>query len=259
MTPSNESLRERARELHLYGLLAYWDELGESDEAWIRRLVEWEETERCRRSLERRLGTARIGRFKSMVDFDWSWPASCDREAVEDVLNLSFMNDCGNAVLLGPNGIGKSTIARNAAYNAVLAGHNVRFVTASQMLNQLSTQDGATAMERKLKAYAAPHLLVIDELGYLSYGNRHADLLFEVVSRRYDTRSTLVTTNKPFSEWGDVFPNASCVVTLVDRLVHRCEVINLEGESYRLKEARERTAQKKAERRTRKARRKPKP
>lgn len=182
MTPSNESLRERARDLHLYGLLAYWDELGESDEAWIRRLVEWEETERCRRSLERRLGTARIGRFKSMVDFDWSWPASCDREAVEDVLNLSFMNDCGNAVLLGPNGIGKSTIARNAAYNAVLAGHNVRFVTASQMLNQLSTQDGATAMERKLKAYAAPHLLVIDELGYLSYGNRHADLLFEVVS-----------------------------------------------------------------------------
>lgn len=252
MKPVDEALRDRARQLALYGVLAHWDELTEADE-WVHRLIQWEEAERHRRSLERRLRVARIGPFKSMADFDWAWPAGCDREAIEDLLALRFMADDANAILLGPNGVGKSTIAQNVAYNAVMSGHNVRFITASQMLNDLAAQDGATAMQRKLKTYAAPQLLIIDELGYLAYGNRHADLLFEIVSRRYGTRSTLVTTNKPFAEWGDVFPNASCVVTLVDRLVHRCEVINIEGESYRLKEARERTAQKKAERQKRRS------
>ncbi|MFP3434260.1 ATP-binding protein, partial [Paraburkholderia sp. SIMBA_061] len=99
--------------------------------------------------------------------------------------------------------------------------------------------------------YATPDILVIDEVGYLSYSNRHADLLFELVSRRYEKRSTIVTTNKPFKEWSDVFPNAACVVSLVDRLVHRAEVISIEGESYRLKEARERNEARARQRRTR--------
>ena len=85
--------------------------------------------------------------------------------------------------------------------------------------------------------YAAPDLLLIDEVGYLSYSNRHADLLFELVSRRYQHKSTLVTTNRAFAEWGEVFPNAACVVSLIDRLMHRAEVVRIEGESYRKKEA----------------------
>jgi hypothetical protein len=96
--------------------------------------------------------------------------------------------------------------------------------------------------------YARPDLLLIDEIGYLSYSNRHADLLFELISRRYQKKSTVVTTNKSFGRWPEVFPNASCVVSLIDRLVHRCEVVAIEGESYRLKEAKERTAQKAAAR-----------
>ncbi len=102
-------------------------------------------------------------------------------------------------------------------------------------------------MQRRLKHYTRPRLLVIDEVGYLSYGTRHADLLFEVISQRLD-RSTMVTTNKPFAEWTAVFPDAACVVTLVDRLVHRCDIIELDGDSYRLKESRERIARKKARR-----------
>jgi len=94
-----------------------------------------------------------------------------------------------------------------------------------------------------LRHYAAPDVLIIDEIGYLSYSNRHADLLFELVSRRYENKSTLVTTNKAFSEWSEVFPNAACVVSLVDRLIHHSEIISIEGESYRLKEAKERSAQ----------------
>ena len=93
---------------------------------------------------------------------------------------------------------------------------------------------------------------LIDEIGYLSYSNRHADLLFEVVSRRYEEKSTLVTTNRPFAEWGEVFPNAACVVSLVDRLVHNAEIIRIDGESYRLKEAKERSEARRKQRAVRK-------
>ena len=115
------------------------------------------------------------------------------------------------------------------------------FTNAAAMLNELAAQDGDNALRRRLALYARPKLLVIDEIGYLSYSNRHADLLFEIVSRRYEEKSTLITTNKPFAEWNQVFPNASCVVSLVDRLVHHAEIIPIECESYRLKEAKERT------------------
>ena len=144
--------------------------------------------------------------------------------------------------------MGKSTIARNIAHQAALEGHTVLFTTAAQMLNELAAQDGDRALRRRLALYARPRLLVIDEIGYLSYSNRHADLLFEVVSRRYEEKSTLITTNRPFGEWNEVFPNAACVVSLVDRLVHHAEIIPIEGESYRLKEARERTERRKRQR-----------
>ena len=154
---------------------------------------------------------------------------------------MSFFTTRGNAVLVGPNGVGNSTVARNIAHQAVIEGHTVLFTTASQMLNELAAQDGDSALRRRLKRYTHPQLLVIDEIGYLSYGNRHADLLFEIVSRRYEEKSTVVTTNRPFAEWGEVFPNASCVVSLIDRPVHNAEIISIEGESYRPKEAKERS------------------
>jgi DNA replication protein DnaC len=125
------------------------------------------------------------------------------------------------------------------------------------MLNELAAQDGDNALRRRLKHYAQPQLLVCDEVGYLSYSNRHADLLFEIVSRRYEEKSTLITSNRPFSEWGEVFPNAACVVSLVDRLVHNAEILHLEGESYRLKEAKERTERRQQQRAARKARKRP--
>lgn len=136
--------------------------------------------------------------------------------------------------------MGKSTLAQNLAYQALIHGHTVLFKAAGDMLGELAALDSDSALHRRLRYYATPDVLLIDEVGYLSYSNRHADLLFELISRRYERQSTIVTTNKPLSEWGQVFPNAACVVSLVDRLMHRAEVISIEAESYRLKEARER-------------------
>ena len=243
-------LQGRVRALNLMGLLANWSSV-QGDPArlgWVNELAGWEERERSRRSLERRLRSAHIGRFKPLADFDWDWPTQCDREAVQDLMSLSFMLDATNVVLVGPNGVGKSMLACNLGHEALIQGRTVLFTSAGQLLGDLAALDSDSALRRRLRHYARPDLLLIDEVGYLSYSNRHADLLFELISRRYQNKSTVITTNKSFGQWHEVFPNASCVVSLIDRLVHRCEVVAIEGESYRLKEAKERTAQKAAAR-----------
>ena len=244
-----DTLIDRARALGLHGLVAHWGELGERD--WPAALVAWEEDERRTRSLKRRLADARLGQFKPLADFDWAWPRRCDRMAVEDLMSLDFLREAANVVLVGPNGVGKSTIAANIAHRAVLEGHTVRFATAASMLGELAALDSDTLLQRKLRFYARQHLLVIDEVGYLSYSNRHADLLFNIVSSRSQQNSTIVTTNRPFAEWGEAFPNAACVVALVDRLVHNAEIVAIDGESWRRKEAEERQKQRSAERRRR--------
>lgn len=142
-------------------------------------------------------------------------------------------------------------IAKNFLHQAVLRGYTARFTLASDMLHDLAAQDSSTALSRRLRGYTTPALLCVDEVGYLSYDARYADLLFEVVTRRYQQRATVLTTNKTFGEWNQ-FPNADCVVTLVDRLVHRSEILAIAGDSYRLKEAQERAAQRSAKRTTRK-------
>lgn len=234
----SSSLSQRAFDLGLHGLVLHLDTLSDAD--WVPWLLDIEERERGRKSLERRLSAARLGAFKPAADFDWKWPKKLDRRQVEELLTLRFLDESANIVLMGPNGTGKTMLAKNLIHRALLAGHGAQFMTASVMLNALAAEDSASALERRLRRLCGPRVLCVDEVGYLSYGNRHADLLFEVVTRRYEAgKPIIITTNKPFQSWPEVFPNASCVVTLVDRLVHRSEVVMFEGESYRLKEAKE--------------------
>lgn len=245
-------LQARARALKLHGLLAHWDDIAA--EPWLPQILGWEETSRAQRGLERRLRQARLGTFKPLGDFDWSFPKKIDRDLVEELFGFAWLEAATNVVLVGPNGVGKTLLAKNLVHQAVLQGVTARFLTASELLNSLAEQDSASALRRKIAFYTRPQLLAIDELGYLSYDTRYADLLFEIVSKRYEHKPLLLTTNKPFAEWNEVFPNATSVVTLVDRIVHRCEIVSIEGPSYRLQESRtaaQRRARKRAARKSR--------
>ena len=255
MIPSESSLDDkqtRLRTLGLFGMLARWHEIA--NKPWLDELLAIEEAERQRRSLARRIRHARIGAFKPIVDFDWKWPRKVERPGIDELFALSLLDDGTNVILVGPNGVGKTMILKNLAHHALVQGHTVRVTSASDMLADLAAQESSAALGRRLRRYTTPKLLCIDEVGYLSYSNRYADLLFEVVTRRYDVhRSIVISTNKAFAEWPEVFPHAACTVTLVDRLVHRSEIIEIDGDSYRLKEAKERAAERAKSRRGKKA------
>lgn len=241
-----DPLFERARKLGLYGLLSRWEEFRSAE--WLAGYLEVEEQARDQRSLDRRQRQAGIGTFKLLADFDWAWPKEIDRDLIEELFTFRFLEEKRNVLLFGPNGIGKTMLTQNLVHQALLRGYTARMVTASQLLNDLTAQEGAHGLQRVLRRYMRPALLAIDELGYLAYDNRHADLLFEIVSRRYESKSLVITSNRRFQDWNQTFPNATCVVALVDRLVHRSEIVRLDGESYRKREAEETATRRELER-----------
>jgi DNA replication protein DnaC len=232
---STDFLFERARRLRFHGLIEHWSEVQKKD--WVESLLQWEEIARHQRSLERRRSSAHIEKFKPLALFDWGWPSQCDRDAIEGWMRLNFIKEAINPILCGPNGIGKTMIACNVAHEALLQGYTVHFTTASQMLHGLERLDSDTLLRQRIKYYIHPALLIIDGIGMLSYTSRHADLLFEVIHNRYEKKSTFITMTKSFPEWRDVFPNASSVVSIIDRLVHHSKIVTLDGPSFRLKES----------------------
>jgi DNA replication protein DnaC len=203
----------------------------------LEQLAQAELTARLHQRVERRLHDARLGRFKALADFEWTWPTQIHRPTVERVFTLDFLAQPENVIIVAAHGLGKTLLAKNLVHQAILAGHSARLVTAADLILDLTSQDTARALQRRLRTYLRPSLLAIDEVGYLAYDAHAADLLFQVVSRRYEEKSLVITTNLAFKQWDTVFPNAACAVALIDRLTHHAEIVTIEGESYRKREA----------------------
>jgi DNA replication protein DnaC len=242
MTPINNL----AAQLQQIGLRAVPTELDDfiaratkgrwSPSMLLEQLAQAEAEDRSRRSLERRLRVSGIKSFKPMADYEWTWPSKIERDIIERALTLDFLHEARNLVLVGRNGLGKTMIAQNICHAAVLAGSSVLFRSAPALLEELQRQT-PEGRRRKLHVYANVGLLCIDEVGYLSFDDKAADLLYEVINRRYERKSVIVTTNRPFKEWNEVFPNATCIATLLDRLLHHVDVTVIEGDSYRVRES----------------------
>jgi DNA replication protein DnaC len=231
----------RALPANLDDFLARATKARWSPHQMLEQLVQSEAAERSRRSLERRLRLSGIKSFKPMADFDWAWPTKIERDVIERALTLDFLQEGRNLVLVGTNGLGKTMIAQNIGHAAVMAGSSVLFRSAPALLEELHRQS-PEGRRRKLRGYAGVGLLCIDEVGYLSFDDKAADLLYEVINRRYERKSVIVTTNRPFKEWNEVFPNATCIATLLDRLLHHADVTVIEGDSYRVRESQQETA-----------------
>lgn len=203
----------------------------------LEKLAEGEKLERTQRNLAARTKAATLGRFKLLDRFDWDHPKKLDRALYDSLCGLQFIEEGHNVLLRGPSGVGKTTLAQNLGHAALQHGYTVRFSTLAASIADLLRQESTPALERRLKRYIQPDLLILDEIGYLPADTRSADLLYNIVSRRHEQRAIVITTNLGFKEWGKIFPGAACVGALVDRFVQHCHVLDIEGESYRLKDA----------------------
>jgi DNA replication protein DnaC len=200
-------------------------------------LIGMEQTARKQRALERRLHQARLPKLKTLADYDFNFPKRVPKAAILRLFDCDFIERYGCAVMIGPTGTGKSHLLTALGYTAAERGYSVRHTRAVDMINHLITAQISGLLGKALRTYTRPNLLLLDELGYLPIDKRGADLLFQVVAARYETGSIVISTNRPFREWGALFNVDNTLATaLIDRLMHHGEAIVIQGASYRMKD-----------------------
>ena len=240
----SEDLRRQLQLLKLTSILEHFEELAAkaAAEQWshvdfLARLVEGEAVLHQDRARQRRIRQARFPVLKTLEQFDFTWPTKINRLQVQHLFRLKFIEDRANAILIGGVGLGKTHLAIALGWAACQAGPRVRFATAIDIINTLSAAQKAGRLAQDLKQYIRPELLIIDELGYLPIDKHGADLLFQIVSQRYERGSIVLTTNKAYKHWPSIFQNDSTLTSaILDRVLHHAETIVLEGKSYRMKD-----------------------
>ena len=211
------------------------NQIGHQD--YLAELTKGEIDLRHDRATARRVRNARFPVVKTLDHFNWSWPKKINRMAIQNLFRLQFMEDKANAVFLGTVGLGKTHLAAALGYTACLAGKSVLFTTAVDAINTLAAAQAASRLKVEMKKYLAPSLLILDELGYLPIDKHGADLLFQVISQRYERGSTVITSNRAYKKWPEIFNNDSTLTSaLLDRLLHHAETMLIEGPSYRMKD-----------------------
>lgn len=211
------------------------DQLGHQD--YLAQLTKGELDLRHDRATARRIRNARFPAVKTLDQFNWSWPKKINRMAIQNLFRLQFMEDKANAIFLGTVGLGKTHLSAALGYTACLAGKSVLFTTAIDAINTLAAAQAASRLKIELKKYLAPSLLILDELGYLPIDKHGADLLFQIISQRYERGSTVITSNRAYKKWPEIFNNDSTLTSaLLDRLLHHAETMVIEGPSYRMKD-----------------------
>lgn len=203
-------------------------------------LIAAEITARRQRALQRRIRQAKLPKPKTMADYKFEFPKRIPKQKVLRLFDCQFVEQRQCAVLIGPTGVGKTHILTALAYTACEKGLSVRFTRVIDMINTLTTAQLNGTLERALKHYVHPSVLLLDELGYLPIDKRGADLMFQVVAARYESGSIVITTNRPFRDWGKIFDVDNTLATaMIDRLMHHGEAIVIQGDSYRTKDQEE--------------------
>ncbi|MCP4201069.1 MAG: ATP-binding protein [bacterium] len=192
-----------------------------------------ETSERDTRNHKSRTRAAKLGSVKPLDQFDWNHPHSIDHDLYDRLLTIDFVRPGQNVLFRGPAGVGKTTLAKHLGFEALRRGHTVRFATFAGALADLAGQESLPALERRLKRYTSPSLLILDEIGYLPCDSRAADLFFNIVTRRHESRSIVITTNLAFKKWGALFAGSACVAALVDRFAQHCHTVDIDAESWR--------------------------
>ncbi len=204
---------------------------------YLQKLAHGEAALRRDRAIERRIRMARFAVIKTLDAFNWSWPKKINRLQVKNLFRLGFIEDKSNVIFLGGVGLGKTHLASALGYAACLKGHSVLFATAVDVINTLAAAQAAGRMKQELKKYTRPSLLILDELGFLPIDKAGADLLFQFISLRYEQGAVVITSNRAYKDWPEIFNNDSTLTSaILDRLLHHAETVLIEGKSYRMKD-----------------------
>jgi DNA replication protein DnaC len=236
--------RERLGYLKLRFMAGHYQQLaaeaaqkGWSHQDYLERLIQGEAEMRWDNSIQRRIRMARFPVIKTLDQFQWNWPKKINRLQVQQLFTMHFINERANAILLGGVGLGKTHLATALGYEASLRGYTVLFSTAVDVINTLTAAQVTGQLKTGLKKYLQPSLLILDELGYLPIDKHGADLLFQVISCRYEKGSIVISSNRAYKDWPTIFNNdATLTSAILDRLLHHAETVVIEGKSYRMKE-----------------------